>query len=674
MSVLDVYEGLQENEYLRFRPWYPNIDSETKQLLETKEPSEIFEAKRDDIRKAYSKRLNKILDTYNQQMNNSETEYEKLLAISKVVRDSELLHPFPDGNGRTFPVLLMNHLLTYHGFIPVIFRDPNIDAELSYAEFVLDMKKGMETTLQLLKDPQSNVYNFSIKELSASENSEFLHHTTQLVDIIEQFDKSEQEPRSDVYLNTTNIQEILNGRWSNLYAPMSFDYVGYYNTFRPNSIYFAMAVSDWEKDGKNVLNEFKRVLKRAKAIVTDREEYAKQLNVPVFLVSDIEKAFKLVSSEVRQKVDPQTVLITGTEGKTGAKIQLHHLLKEQTEVHANLNSANTEGPIFLSLANLKHDTKVEINEVSVGPHEDIRVMRAKTVNPNICLFTNIGPNHMDMHKSMENIIIAKTSVVEGLRPNGIAIVNAKNKYAVDMINMIHKRREDVKIFTYGDDSKNSAHIIECKLSDNLGWEIKASIENELIEYSLPFIQKHAPISSLSILLTIKLLGYDIQQAANDYFSVKSFETMGSVYRLNYQANSVLFYDQSRRGGIHGMKSAFNDLKNLNIKGKVIALIGGISVKKDSDWTKESHTMLSKMINDSSIDRLYTTGSFMNYVHENLDNQSVLVKHSDDLNELTSLLIEEFEDEDLLFIIGSAYLYLGRVSEKILNRVEHIKLS
>jgi hypothetical protein len=138
--------------------------------------------------------------------------------------------------------------------------------------------------------------------------------------------------------------------------------------------------------------------------------------------------------------------------------------------------------------------------------------------------------------------------------------------------------------------------------------------------------------------------------------------MGRLIRLHKRGGEVLFYDQSRRGGISGMRSAFADLQNLKVRGKVVALVGGISVLHDGDWTQEAHHQLSSLLNASPIARLYTTGSYMQYVTKHLN--VAPIKHSEDLDELAMLLVNDIEPGDLLFIIGSAYLYLGRVAERV----------
>ena len=185
-----------------------------------------------------------------------------------------------------------------------------------------------------------------------------------------------------------------------------------------------------------------------------------------------------------------------------------------------------------------------------------------------------------------------------------------------------------------------------------------------LNYFLPLIQSHAPLSSVGILLTVELAGLDIYSAANEFKTLQSYQTMGALEEITTSNKKVLFYDQSRRGGISGMRSAFDDLKNIKGNRRVIALVGGISVMRDSEWTKQSHIELGELINQSGIDRLYTTGNYIEYVHDVLNDKPVLT--SDDIDELSVKISQDLNDGDLLFVIGSAYLYLGRAAEKIKN--------
>ncbi len=659
LHARELHNAIQRLGKLNYRNWYPNLSPDQQLALEKKSGLSAFYEAKHAVQMQFVRKVDEIVDRFNQSISAATINDERLRAIALLVRELELLHPFPDGNCRTFACVLLTQLLLNYEFLPALLDNPNLDGEYSLDQWIAEIRNGMVMMEILLKDPVARVYDYSIIDANPDHRLTFAKMSRELVEKI----NSHQE----IFLTPERLISYTGGRWHAPCPPfLRFTGVGTYNTYSPGNVYFALEMASWEKDGKDIRSALTRVLaKDMRVLVLDRPEYADGWNIPVCLVPDALTAFKQVARTVRQELNPLTLLITGTEGKTGAKVQLLHLLSHQTRVHGVRNSANTEIPVLKSLANLKVDDEVEINEVSVGADEAIRVERAMAVNPDLCLFTHLGPNHMDIHKTLDNLLWAKSSVVVGLRDKGICIVDTTNTHCENLKACILKRRPDARIIGYGTTPEDTAQLINSTFDiDRLGWHVRARIESEEVNYFLPIVQNHAPLASVGVLLTIKQAGFDVLRAASDYASLQPFETMGQVTLLPKDGGEVLFYDQSRRGGISGMRSAFIDLANIKgkVKGRVVALVGGISVLRDGDWTREVHHQLAELINQSPIDRLFTTGNYFNYVSEALER--IPVKHSNDLEELAATLVQEVQPGDLLFIIGSAYLYLGRVAERV----------
>ena len=125
-----------------------------------------------------------------------------------------------------------------------------------------------------------------------------------------------------------------------------------------------------------------------------------------------------------------------------------------------------------------------------------------------------------------------------------------------------------------------------------------------------------------------------------------------------------------------MESAFKDIDNFQISGKKIAVLGGTSIEEDGEFTASQHKKMSKLVNKSSIDLLYTTGPYLDYFHENLSEsmKSKLVMHTDDREQILQDLQRNIEDGDLVFVMGSAYLRLGDIGSGILSMGRRKKLS
>ncbi len=70
--------------------------------------------------------------------------------ISKMVTDLERLHPFSDGNCRTFCILTLNRELIKHGMPPTMMDDPNQFDGFSQSELIQKIKEGQARFLEIL--------------------------------------------------------------------------------------------------------------------------------------------------------------------------------------------------------------------------------------------------------------------------------------------------------------------------------------------------------------------------------------------------------------------------------------------------------------------------------------------------------------------------------------------
>ena len=90
---------------------------------------------------------------------------------------------------------------------------------------------------------------------------------------------------------------------------------------------------------------------------------------------------------------------------------------------------------------------------------------------------------MDMHKTIDNIMDAKSSVVEGLREGGKCIVNSHIEHYQKLLDAIYKRKPNVEIISYGISNKDKARLVEQTFdSKKLGWSVKADIDGDKIQY------------------------------------------------------------------------------------------------------------------------------------------------------------------------------------------------
>lgn len=121
--------------------------------------------------------------------------------------------------------------------------------------------------------------------------------------------------------------------------------------------------------------------------------------------------------EVFFKVCPaKTIGITGSDGKTTTTTIIHELLK--TEGHTCYVGGNIGTPLLDQVGKMKPD------DICVLELSSFQLMTMNT-SPDIAVITNIAPNHLDVHRSMDEYIDAKRNIYR-FQNNGRLILNADN--------------------------------------------------------------------------------------------------------------------------------------------------------------------------------------------------------------------------------------------------------
>ncbi len=129
-------------------------------------------------------------------------------------------------------------------------------------------------------------------------------------------------------------------------------------------------------------------------------------NIPV--IGELELAFEECSCP--------TVAITGTNGKTTTTELTTEMLKA---CGVRTMSSGNIGLPFATAVRSSHELDVMVLEVSSFQLETIRTFR-----PQVSVWLNLSPNHLDRYPGMKEYRDAKLRIFENQNPSDIAVVNA----------------------------------------------------------------------------------------------------------------------------------------------------------------------------------------------------------------------------------------------------------
>ena len=195
-------------------------------------------------------------------------------------------------------------------------------------------------------------------------------------------------------------------------------------TQNPGDVYFALRGPN--HDGHDFLDA--ALEKGATAVVVERSGIRLRLVHPsearTLVVPDTERALQDLASWARGKWGGQVVGVTGSAGKTTTKDATAHLLETALFAVGKTNgNFNNHVGVPLSLLRLPDACRAGVIEMGMNHAGEIRRL-AEIAKPDIGVVTNVGYAHVEFFDSIEGIAAAKRELIEGLRPDGVAVLNA----------------------------------------------------------------------------------------------------------------------------------------------------------------------------------------------------------------------------------------------------------
>ena len=201
-----------------------------------------------------------------------------------------------------------------------------------------------------------------------------------------------------------------------------------------------VAIKGLSSDGHDFIDQ--AINSGASAIVTNGCDLG-PLSVPQIEVDDTRKALSAIAAEYygRPSNDLVVIGITGTNGKTTTAALTKAILDSAGHKTAQIGTLGliADGidhektmttPDAVSIQKILHNLREKnfthvVMEVSSHALDQNRVA---DINFNIAAFTNLTPEHLDYHSTIENYFHSKMKLFKNLNENSKAIINVRDQY------------------------------------------------------------------------------------------------------------------------------------------------------------------------------------------------------------------------------------------------------
>lgn len=371
--------------------------------------------------------------------------------------------------------------------------------------------------------------------------------------------------------------------------------------------------------------------------------------VTVFFVKNTLKALQTLAMVYREKVNPQVVGITGSNGKTSTKDMLASILKTTYRTHFTHGNFNNHIGLPLTILSMPIDTEVLVLEMGMNHFGEIGLL-SDIARPNHAIVTNIGESHIENLGSRIGIAQEKLDIVFGLENNGSLIVDGDEELLTTV------KAQKGRMVTCGFTSNVDKLIHEVHIS-NEGTTFK--LENE--RYSIPLYGKHHAKNSSFAIVMAKLLKVNNKNIQKGLSKTKVTDMR---FEWITGPQQVTIINDAYNASPTSMVGAIEVIKELeNYKRKILVLGDVFELGKHAE---AMHKSIAKSITEP-IDYLFTFGELAKHITTQLieDKATLTAKHFESMDSLIETISEYLDEETIILFKASR----GMAFEKLVNAIK-----
>ena len=149
--------------------------------------------------------------------------------------------------------------------------------------------------------------------------------------------------------------------------------------------------------------------------------------LPQIKVDDVRVAFGQIARAWLAECKAKVVAITGSNGKTSLKEMVKAILADVGTVSATQGNLNNDLGVPLTVCRIDKNDDYAVIEMGTNHPGEIAYLMS-IVSPDVSVINNIAAAHLEGLGSEEGIAREKGSIYEGLKQNGVAVVNADMPY------------------------------------------------------------------------------------------------------------------------------------------------------------------------------------------------------------------------------------------------------
>ena len=372
-------------------------------------------------------------------------------------------------------------------------------------------------------------------------------------------------------------------------------------------------------------------------------------------VAETKNALQDIGRYLRARLTLPLVGVTGSVGKTTTREMIAAALSAKYRVYKTPGNSNSQVGVPITISEISKNDEVGVIELGMSEPGELTII-AQIAKIDMAVITNIGITHIEQLGSRENIYKEKMTIQDGLRSDGVLILNGDD----DML-CSTTGKEGVKTVYYGTGTNCDFRAENINLTDGPA-KFTAVHGDERQEVVLGVMGHHNVMNALAAMAVCEQCGMTMSEAAKGLKTFTGFKGRQQIH----SCDKFTILDDSYNASPASMKASLDVFKTLKSGSRHIAVLA--DMKELGERYLEYHYEVGQYAANSGLDMVVTLGEACKKLAEGVRAESAIpVMEFMDKDKMMTYLEEMIQEGDCLLFKGSNSMGLSQVVEYFIKK-------
>ena len=362
-------------------------------------------------------------------------------------------------------------------------------------------------------------------------------------------------------------------------------------TLQPGQVYLALRGERF--DG----HQFLQAAAAAGAVAAIVDSAVEDAPLPLVVVDDTQVALTRAAAGWRARFTGPVVGVAGSNGKTTVKEMTAAILARRGECLATRGNLNNHIGVPLTLLRLTGNEGSAVIEIGANHPGEVAAL-VEIVRPTVGLITNAGAEHLEGFGDLDGVARAEGEMVEGLAPEGVAVINADDTYAG-----LWRGMTRAQVRTFGVDHEadfQAVQVQESLTADGFRTAFTLRTPQGECPVMLNVGGRHNVRNALGAAAAAMAAGATLEQVAT---GLAAMQPVGGRLRPVRTRQGAQLLDDSYNANPSSMQAGIDVLASL--PGEHWFVMGDMG--ELGEHARDSHVHIGRYARSHGVSRLFATG-------------------------------------------------------------------